>query len=194
MERMAAVNDPGAGAPRAPLPPDAGVIRSKILPTRLPAGAVTRPRLVERLGDGRGCSLTLVSAPAGYGKTTLLTAWLASPSAPRGAWVSLDRRDTDPVRLWTHVIVALQRVEPRAGTASLAALRACPDQIEEQVLPVLLEELSGEGPDLVVVLDDYHLAQNSAVDATFEAFIRYQRIACSSSSRLDPTRGWGSPG
>ena len=56
-----------------------GVIRSKILPRRLPTGAVSRPLLVERLRAGRGCGLTLVSAPAGYGKTTLLTAWLARP-------------------------------------------------------------------------------------------------------------------
>ena len=58
----------------------------------------------------------------------------SSLTPPRCAWVSLDRRDTDPVRLWTHLIVALNEVEPRAGTASLAALRARPDQIEEHVL------------------------------------------------------------
>ena len=82
-------------------------------------------------------------------------------------------------------------MEPRAGTASLAALRARPDQIEEEVLPVLLEELSGEGPDLVVILDDYHLAQNPAVDATLEAFIRYRpdRVQLVISTRSDPALG-----
>ena len=89
------------------------------------------------------------------------------------------------------MIVALQRVEPRAGKASLAALRTRPDQIEEQVLPVLLEELSGEGPDTVVVLDDYHLAQNPAIDATLEAFIRYRpdRVQLVVSTRSDPGLG-----
>ena len=105
--------------------------------------------------------------------------------------MSLDRRDTDPVRLWTHLIVALNEVEPRAGTASLAALRARPDQIEEHVLPVLLEELTGDGPDLVVILDDYHLAENPAVDATVEAFMRYRpdRVQLVISTRSDPALG-----
>ena len=167
------------------------MIRSKILPKRLPTAVVSRPLLVERLQAGRGLGLTLLSAPAGYGKTTLLSAWLASPAPPRSAWLSLDRKDADPVRLWTHVIAALNEVEPRAGTASLAALRARPDEIEEQVLPVLLGELSGDGPDLVVILDDYHLAENPAVDSAVEAFMRYRpdRLQLVISTRSDPALG-----
>ena len=103
----------------------------------------------------------------------------------------LDARDIDPVRLWTHVIVALRGVEPRAGEASLAALRASPDQIEDHVLPVLLEELSGSGPDLVLVLDDYHLAETVTVNSSVGAFLRYrpERVQLVISTRSDPALG-----
>lgn len=186
-----AVNDPLAGAPLAPDLVDVGFVRSKILPRRLPLGAISRPRLLERLRAGRRSSLTLLSAPAGYGKTTLLTAWQGSVAPTRCAWVSLDRRDTDPIRLWTHLIVALNEVEQRAGTGSLTALRARPDRLEEYALPVLLEELTGDGPDLVVILDDYHLAESPVVNATIEALLRYRpdRLQVVISTRADPVLG-----
>ena len=185
------MNYPGAEERSLTLAQDAGVIRSKILPRRLPTGAISRPLLIERLEAGQSADLTLLSAPAGYGKTTLLTAWLATPTVRRYAWVSLDPRDIDPVRLWTHVILALRGVEPRAGEASLAALRASPDQIEDHVLPVLLEELSGAGPDLVLVLDDYHLAETVTVNSTVGAFLRYrpERVQLVISTRSDPALG-----
>ena len=185
------MNYPGAEERSLTLAQDAGVIRSKILPRRLPTGAISRPLLIERLEAGQSADLTLLSAPAGYGKTTLLTAWLATPTVRRYAWVSLDPRDIDPVRLWTHVLLALRGVEPRAGEASLAALRASPDQIEDHVLPVLLEELSGAGPDLVLVLDDYHLAETVTVNSTVGAFLRYrpERVQLVISTRSDPALG-----
>ncbi|MGB8385734.1 MAG: LuxR C-terminal-related transcriptional regulator, partial [Dermatophilaceae bacterium] len=185
------MNYPGAEERSLTLAQDAGVIRGKILPRRLPTGAISRPLLIERLEAGQSAELTLLSAPAGYGKTTLLTAWLATLTDRRCAWVSLDARDVDPVRLWSHVIVALHGVEPRAGEASLAALRASPDQIEDHVLPVLLEELSGSGPDLVLILDDYHLAETVTVDSTVGAFLRYrpERAQLVISTRSDPALG-----
>ena len=89
--------------------------------TRMPArrpGAVPRPRLVERVG--RPTRLTLVSAPAGFGKTTLLTQALAA--APSLAWVSLDDRDDDPVRFWTYVVTALHAAAPEVGAVALRLL------------------------------------------------------------------------
>ena len=185
------MNYPGAEERSLSLAQDAGVIRSKILPRRLPTGAISRPSLIERLEAGKVADLSLLSAPAGYGKTTLLTAWLATTTFRRFAWVSLDPRDIDPVRLWTHVILALHGVEPRAGTESLDALRASPDQIEDHVLPVLLEELSIDGPDVVLILDDYHLAETVTVDSTLGAFIRYrpERVQLVISTRSDPALG-----
>ncbi len=185
------MNYPGAEERSLTLAQDAGVIRSKILPRRLPTGAISRPLLIERLEAGKVAELTLLSAPAGYGKTTLLTAWLGTLTPRRCAWVSLDTGDIDPVRLWTHVILALQGVEPRAGASSLAALRASPDQIEDHVLPALLEELSGSGPDLVLILDDYHLAETVTVNSTVGAFLRYrpERVQLVISTRSDPALG-----
>ena len=160
-------------------------------PSRLPSGAIARPALVQRLREGRGRALTLVSAPAGYGKSTLLAEWVTADPSVAVAWVSLDRRDTDPTRLWLHLIASLALVEPRAGTESLAALRERPDQIEEHSLPLLLDELGDDGPDLVLVLDDLHLARSARVDALVEAFMRYRpaRVQLVVSTRADPALG-----
>jgi len=169
--------------------PESGLIRGKLSPGRLPSGVVSRPALLERLNEGHRCALTLVSAPAGFGKTTVVTAWASELAAV--AWVSLDRRDTDPARFWTHVIAALAATEPRAGTTSLAAVKAHPEEIETYALPKLLEELLRDGPRLAVVLDDYHLAETEQINATVEAFMRYRpaRIQLVISTRSDPALG-----
>lgn len=185
------MNDASTELSGGALPVDAGFIRTKILPRRLPEGLIHRPSLVARLDSGRRSTLTLLSAPAGYGKTTLLADWLAGSQAGRSAWVSLDSADQDPVRLWTHIIVALQAVETRAGEGSLAGLRSRPDDIEGHALPILLEELSGHGPDLVLILDDYHLVENPDTDATIRSFLKYrpERLQVVVSSRFDPNLG-----
>src|SRR3954447_23576876 len=151
-----------------------GVIRSKITPHRLPVGAVARPALIQRLRGGRGSALTLISAPAGYGKTTLLTAWAEDLGSAHVAWVSLDRGDIDPARLWTHAIAALAVTEPAVGTASLAALRAHPEEFDSYGLPALLDEIPDEGADVVLMLDDFHLAETAQIIATIGAFLRYR--------------------
>ncbi len=130
-----------------------------------------------------------MSAPAGFGKTTLVTAWASELASV--AWVSLDKGDTDPARLWTHVIAALSATEARAGTMSLAAVKARPDEIEKYALPQLFEELPRDGPDLVLILDDYHLAETAQVNNTIDAFLRYRpaRIQLVISTRSDPALG-----
>jgi LuxR family maltose regulon positive regulatory protein len=169
--------------------PESGLIRSKLSPGRLPSGVVSRPSLLERLGAGDRAALTLVSAPAGFGKTTLVTAWASELASV--AWVSLDKADTDPARLWTHVIAALSATESRAGTTSLAAVKARPDEIDKYALPALFEELPREGPDLALILDDYHLAETGQVNNTIDAFLRYRpaRIQLVISTRSDPALG-----
>ena len=132
-----------------------------------------------------------MSAPAGYGKTTLLTELSASRAPGSTAWVSLDRDDTDPVRLWSHVIAALAEAEPGVGLSSLAEVRAYPDDIVAHALPKLLEELPVDGRDLVLILDDFHLAENPAIDSTIEAFLRYRpaRVQLVIATRSDPALG-----
>jgi LuxR family maltose regulon positive regulatory protein len=123
---------------------------------------VPRLRLCERLDRGTASKLTLVSAPAGFGKTTLLTEWLAaSPAAPGNerlaAWLSLDRADNDPASFWAYVIAALRTVASGIGESALALLHAPQPPPIETVLTVLLNDLGAIGADVVLVLDDYHV-------------------------------------
>ena len=95
-----------------------------IVPSARP-GAVPRPRLHEHLDGGAGHRLTVVVAPAGWGKTTLLSAWAADPArAGRVAWLSIDEADDEPVRFWTYLLSALERVAPELTADALSALRA----------------------------------------------------------------------
>jgi len=136
-----------------------------LLETKLhvPAGRrslVPRPRLSERLSRGTESALTLVSAPAGFGKTTLLTEWLSTvPAEGRSvAWLSVDQRDNDPALFWTYVATALQTAEPAVGAGALALLQSAQSSTEA-VLSSLLNDLSGVADDVVLVLDDYHLIE-----------------------------------
>ena len=90
--------------------------------------AVLRPRLIERLNEGLHRKLTLISAPAGFGKTTLVSAWVAGCGRPV-AWLSLDEGDNDPARFLTYLVAALQTIAPqigegRAGCAPIPAATA----------------------------------------------------------------------
>ena len=140
----------------------APLLETKLYVPRSRRGLVPRPRLSERLDRGTASKLMLVSAPAGFGKTTLLTEWLAAgPAAPAGerlaAWLSLDRGDNDPVSFWTYVIAALRTVAPGVGENALALLQAPRPPPIETVLTALLNDLGALAGDIVLVLDDYHV-------------------------------------
>jgi len=119
---------------------------------------VKRPRLSERLSRGADSALTLVSAPAGFGKTTLLTEWLAGAPADgrSAAWLSLDQRDNDPALFWSYLVAALQTASPGVGAGALSLLQS-PQTPIEAVLATLLNDLSAISNDVVLVLDDYHV-------------------------------------
>lgn len=120
---------------------------------------VPRPRLSERLSRGAKTALTLVSAPAGFGKTTLLTNWLAdAPADGCAAWLSLDQRDNDPAVFWTYLIAALQTAVPGVGTGALVLLQS-PQATIEAVLATLLNDLGAVADSVVLVLDDYHVIE-----------------------------------
>ncbi len=172
--------------------PEVGVIAAKLVPPRRPLGVVSRPHLLELLDSGKGHALTLLSAPAGFGKTTLLTQWVDSASPDtRFAWVSLDAGDAEALRLWTHVIAAVGRSRTGFGSRSLAALRANPTRIVEAMLPVLFDELAAEQEELVLVLDDYHLAQTGHVDEQVRSFLAYRpaQVQVVIATRSDPALG-----
>jgi LuxR family maltose regulon positive regulatory protein len=147
------------------------LLRSKLSPPRPRTGIAARGWLLDRLREGRGRRLTLVCAPAGYGKTTMLAQWCeADHERTRFVWVSADAGDQDPVRFWCHAIAGLQAVHPRAGTASVEALRAGPGTIERAVLPLLIDELS-DAPPLVLVVDDWHLVRSTVGDETMRMLV-----------------------
>jgi LuxR family transcriptional regulator, maltose regulon positive regulatory protein len=123
---------------------------------------VPRPRLSDRLDRGGEAVLTLVSAPAGFGKTTLLTEWLAAGSGRSAAWLSLDQRDNDPVVFWTYLLTALQMARPGVGAGALALLHE-PHASIDGVLATLVNDLDAVRDDVVLVLDDYHVIETRDV-------------------------------
>jgi hypothetical protein len=142
------------------------LVWSKLRPPAPREGLLPRARLQVRLQVGLQGKLCLLDAPAGFGKTTLLTQWYAGAGAGRVAWVSLDKGDNDPTRFWTYVVEAFRTIEPDVGTIALQALQRPSTDLYRAVLPSLLNELSTIDPQLVLVLDDYHLVTNAACHQT----------------------------
>jgi LuxR family maltose regulon positive regulatory protein len=126
---------------------------------------VLRPRLVERLNEGlaAGNKLTLVSAPAGFGKTTLIGEWVAGCGRP-AAWLSLDEADSDPSRFLTYFIAALQTVAPGIGEGILTVLQSPEHPPLESTLTAMLNDINAIPSDVVLVLDDYHVLDAKPVD------------------------------
>jgi LuxR family transcriptional regulator, maltose regulon positive regulatory protein len=132
---------------------------------RAPAagGLVGRSALVDRLATAADQSLTLVAAPAGWGKTTLLGAWREAEGSERFAWLSLDAWDNDPVRFWTYVVEALRTVEQALGAEALALLHARGTRLVDGFIPALLSDLESLDNRLVLVLDDYHVIEDEEI-------------------------------
>jgi LuxR family transcriptional regulator, maltose regulon positive regulatory protein len=149
---------------------------------------VRRERLLDRLRDGRGQRLTLVCAPAGYGKTTLLVQWAAEDrNRTPFVWLSLEEADADPVHLWNQVIVGLHQVHAPVGRTSADALTAGPQAIAPVAIPLLVNELV-DAPRLVLVLEDWHVLRNTVCDDTMRAFVAHvpDAVQVVISSRSDP--------
>ena len=134
------------------------LLETKLHVPRWRRSLVARPRLSERLSRGAESALTLVSAPAGFGKTTLLAEWLAVAAADGGsvAWLSLDQRDNDPALFWTYVVAALNAGVPGGGAGALSPLQP-PQPPNEAGLVALINDLDAISNDVVLVLDDYHV-------------------------------------
>ena len=140
------------------------LIATKLYVPKLRRGLVARPRLTERLRRGTESRLTLVSAPAGFGKTTLLGAWLAeTPGEDRCvAWLSLDAADNEPASFWTYVVTTLQAAVPGVGSGALQLIASSPLPTD-LVITTLLNELAEAPGEVWLVLDDYHLVDSHEV-------------------------------
>ena len=166
------------------------LLATKFYVPKLRRGVVARPRLSERLSRGVESKLTLVSAPAGFGKTTLLAAWLAATPAGRRsvAWLSLDQADNHPVSFWTYLIAALQTVVPGVGASALVLLHEPQPPPIETILARLLNELGAESNDIVLVLDDEHMVDALDIQGGMAFLLEHlpPRIHLVIATRADP--------
>jgi LuxR family maltose regulon positive regulatory protein len=148
-------------AETAPTPP---LIWTKLhAPVR--RGLVSRGALVDLLCTGPPRKLTVVRAPAGWGKSTLLADWHASEREARPfAWLALDQGDDDPVRFWTYAIEALRTLDPEIGISSVPVLQAPGVRLVDHALPVLVNEITTTlRGQAVLVVDDYHLVRSAEI-------------------------------
>ena len=142
---------------------DPRLLQTKLHVPRSRDGTVVRPRLADRLSQGIESKLTLVSAPPGFGKSTLVGDWVAAHQPERAAaWLSLDAEDNDPATFWTYVAAALQTAAPTVGAAALSVLES-PQPQAELALRALLNDLAALVDDVVLVLDDYHVIDRPEV-------------------------------
>src|SRR5947209_12353995 len=144
-------NGLGSGWRREKVTP---ILTTKLYLPPLRPNVVSRPRLIERLNEGLHRNLTLIAAPAGFGKTTLVSEWLAGGSRPT-AWLSLDEGENDPIRFLTYLVAAVQTIAAGTGEGVLGLLQSSQPPPTEAMLTALLNELSTIKDPFVLVFDDY---------------------------------------
>ncbi|HEX5975125.1 MAG TPA: hypothetical protein VFY57_08210, partial [Rubrobacteraceae bacterium] len=168
------------------------LVSSKLRPSQTRPKLVARPRLAERLDPESGRKLTLLSAPAGFGKTTLLGKWLEGRvDGDRSvAWLSLDEGDNDPVRFLSYLVGALRRgtVEEGFGEGVLAALRSPEPPRIEALTAILVNKTAALPGGLDLILDDYHLIDSESVHRIVSFLLEHlpEGVHLVISSRIDP--------
>jgi LuxR family maltose regulon positive regulatory protein len=149
--------------------------------------AVVRPRLIERLNEGLHRKLTLISAPAGFGKTTVVSEWVAGCGRPV-AWLSLDEGDSDPTRFMAYLVAALQTVAANIGSGVLGALQSPQPPPIASTLTALLNDIVTIPDAFVLILDDYHVVDAQSVDEALSFLIEHlpPRMHLAITTREDP--------
>jgi LuxR family maltose regulon positive regulatory protein len=162
------------------------LVQTKLARPRPRSGLVARARLTDGLQRAHDAALVLVSAPAGFGKTTLLAS--AFDDAVSVAWVSLDSRDGDASRFWTYVLHALDAVSPGCAAPALSLLESAAGTLDD-VVASLVNELSVRAEDVTLVLDDYHLADTPEVSETVRLLLEHRppQLRLALGTRADPT-------
>jgi len=160
--------------------PFANLLATKLFVPPARANLVARPRLFERIQAGLRDKLTLIAAPAGFGKTTLLSAWHATVEggALPFAWVALDSADNDRLRFWRYVIAALDMLAPGVGAPALRLLQSPEPPPMERILTSVLNAFSASAAgapqrDVVLALDDYHVITTPAIHETLAWLLDY---------------------
>jgi LuxR family maltose regulon positive regulatory protein len=167
--------------------------QAPLLSTKLhapdPRERIGRQALVARLSGTAGARLALIRAPAGWGKSTLLSQWRSAEQGQRAfAWVTLDSADSDPIRFWAYALEALRTIDPELGSRSLALVRAPGVDLVGEMLPVLIGELEAVQRPLVLALDDYHQLEGDAVHTGMRRLLDYlpSHICVAIATRAEP--------
>jgi LuxR family maltose regulon positive regulatory protein len=163
------------------------LVLTKLYPPVVRPESLRRPDLIARLDAASGRSVILVAAPAGYGKTTLLSRWVAErPDDHLVAWVTTDQADDDPIVLWTHIVSSLKRVVPGLGD-SVAPDASGPSMLVDVVLPRLVNLLDAL-PAVTLVLDDFHRVSSAASRESVAWFLQHapRTFQLIISTRTDP--------
>jgi len=151
------------------------LLSTKLTVPQLRASLVTRAALLKRLDAGLEQKLTLISAPAGFGKTTLVSEWIAlhSQARPAGsvAWVSLDPDDNDPVRFWRYILTACQAFGNDVSKTSLNILNNAPQPPFEVLLTMFINQLASLSGKAILILDDYHVINARQIHETMAFFL-----------------------
>ena len=142
---------------------------------------------MHKLNEGLSRKLTVISAPAGYGKTTVLSDWISSTEIP-ACWISLDMGDNDPARFWAYVIAALQTIIHEAGTTAHRLIKSRQKLPTEAILTSLINDISSDDCELIMVLDDYYLIESEAIHKAVSFFIDHlpPQLHLVISGRSDP--------
>jgi LuxR family maltose regulon positive regulatory protein len=161
---------------------------TKITVPRLSGTLVARPHLQAALSNGRSRKLILVTAAAGFGKTTLIADWIEHNEVGLTAWVSLDEADNDPVRFLSYLVAALQTQLPQIANELLTALQSPQPPPIQNVLISLVNQLTAVSPSLLLVLDDYHFIENDVIHTAVAFLLDHTpaNITIALLSRSDP--------
>jgi LuxR family maltose regulon positive regulatory protein len=163
------------------------LLRTKLFIPRPRENLVPRPRLVERLNAGLDKKLALIAAPAGFGKTTLLSEWI--PQSPRYvAWLSLDDGDNDSTRFWTYFITSIQQLKSDLGEGALALLQSLQAPSITSLLTTLINDIAALPDAFAVVLDDYHLIDSQTIHEALTYLIAHlpANVHLVMTTRVDP--------
>jgi LuxR family maltose regulon positive regulatory protein len=163
------------------------LLRTKLFIPRPRSNLVSRPRLIERLSAGQDKKITLIAAPAGFGKTTLLSDWI--PQSPRCVtWLSLDEGDNVSTRFWTYFITSLQQLNHAVGDTALTLLQSPQTPPVISILTALINDITAFPDVFSAVLDDYHVIESQTIHKALTFLIDHlpDNMNLVITTRIDP--------
>ena len=150
------------------------ILEAKLRPPPARTEWMVRPRLLEKLARAGQRAVTLIAAPAGYGKTTLVTQWLASkPATAKLAWISLDSTENESARLWTHIATALDRAGCSIARDIAGFIAAGRHDMMTAVLPRIIDAIAVLPAEVTVLIDDFHILRSGECNGQMEFFVKH---------------------